>query len=129
MSTPQVWTGRILSGLAVAFLLMDAAMKLARARPALEATARLGFPESSLVPLGALLLGCILLYVLPWTSSFGALLLTGYLGGAVAAQVRVHNPLLSHALFPVYVSAFIWGGLALRCPRLLEIVRLGWRSP
>ena len=83
------WAGRILSGLAIAFLVVDSFMKLAKTAPAVKGTAELGYPPSLLVPLGIILLSCVVLYALPKTSVLGAILLTAYLGGAVATQVRV----------------------------------------
>ena len=106
--------GRVASGLAVAFLLLDAGMKLARAAPALDATADLGFAPALAPVLGGVLLACVLVHVVPRTSALGAVLLTGYLGGAVAAHVRVENPLLTHVLFPVYLGVLLWAGLLLR---------------
>lgn len=118
------WTGRIMSGLAVLFLLFDAAMKLARIAPVLEATARLGYPTTLAFPIGVLLLICTIAYAIPRSSVLGAILLTGYLGGAVASQVRIGAPLFSQALFPVYVAVLIWGGLYLREKRLQDLVPL-----
>ena len=117
-----VWAGRILSGLAVAFLLFDAAGKLLRVAPVMEGTAALGYPASAVVPIGVLLLAGVLLYAVPKTSLLGAIYLAAYLGGAVASQYRVGNPLPTHVLFPVYVAAFVWGGLALRSPRLVSLL-------
>src|SRR5688572_17413774 len=91
ISKKLLWTGRILSGLPVLFLLVDGAMKLWKPAPVVEATLQLGYPESAIVGIGVLLLTCTLLYVLPRTSIVGAILLTGYLGGAVASHVRVGN--------------------------------------
>lgn len=116
------WTGRVLSGLTSAFLLLDAAMKLARAEPALKATEELGYSASVVFPLGVVLLGCVVLYVVPRTRVLGAILLTGYLGGAVATHVRVGNPLPSHTLFPVYMGVALWLGLWLRDARLRALV-------
>ncbi len=116
MSASRIWTGRVLSGLAVAFLLFDAAGKLARQAMAVEGTAAMGFPESTVVPIGILLLIGVVLHVIPRTSLLGAVYLTGYLGGAIAAHVRIGNPLATHTLFPVYIAVLIWGGLALRRP-------------
>lgn len=107
-STSRLWAGRILSGLAVAFLLFDAGGKLARQSMAVEGTAAMGFPESTVVPIGVLLLVGLVLHLVPRTSLLGAVYLTGYLGGAVAAHVRLGN----------HVAALIWGGLALREPRV-----------
>jgi hypothetical protein len=112
--------GAVLSAAAVLFLLLDAAMKLLAMPFVLEASAQLGYPASAEFArgLGALLLGCTLLYVWPRTAVVGAILLTGYLGGAIAAHVRVSHPLLSHTLFGVYIALFTWGGLFLRDARV-----------
>jgi hypothetical protein len=117
-SGAPLWTGRTLSALAVLFLLFDAAIKLARIDAVRDGMAQLGYAPELAVPLGSLLLGFVAVYALPRTSFLGAVLLTGYLGGAVATHVRVGSPLASHTLFPVYVALFLWGGLFLRDPRL-----------
>lgn len=122
MSTGQRRTGQILSGIAVAFLLFDAAGKLMRVTPVIEGTVNLGYPESTIVPIGVLLLAGVVLYMIPRTSVLGAIYLTAYLGGAVATHVRVSNPLATHVLFPVYVAALVWGGLGLRNPRVLALL-------
>ncbi|HET6148066.1 MAG TPA: DoxX family protein [Polyangia bacterium] len=109
-----VWTGRIMSGLIAALLMLDAAVKLVRLEPVVKGTVELGYPIASIVPIGIILLSCVVLYLVPRTAVLGAVLLTGYLGGAIATHVRVGHPLLSHTLFPIYVAAFIWGGLYLR---------------
>lgn len=119
-----LWSGRIMSGIAVLFLLFDAAMKLARVQPVLEATAKLGYPTSIAFALGLLLLTCVVIYTIPRVSVLGAILLTGYLGGAVASHVRIGDPMFSHALFPVYIAVLLWGGLYLRESRLRELVPL-----
>ena len=106
--------GRVLSGLAVAFLLFDAAGKVFRAAPAVDGTAQLGYPEGTVTPIGLILLVCTVLHLVPRTRVLGAVLLTGCLGGAVATHVRLMQPLFSHVLFPVNVGAVIWAGLALR---------------
>lgn len=118
----EVWIGRVLSGIAVAFLLFDAAGKLFKVGPVIEGSAKLGYPESTIVPIGVLLLAGVVLYLIPRTSVLGAIYLAAYLGGAVASHYRLGNPLASHVLFPVYVAAFLWGGLALRSPRLLAVL-------
>ena len=118
VSRARLWTARILTVLVVAFLLMDASMKVFKAGPAVQGTAELGYPAGSIVGIGLLLLACTALYVIPRTSILGALLLTGYLGGAIASQVRVEHPLFSHVLFPAYFAAIIWGALYLRDTRL-----------
>ena len=120
----QLWAGRIMSGLGVAFLLMDGVMKLFKPAVVREAFARLGYPESEIIGVGVLLLMCTGLYLIPRASILGALLLTGYLGGAVATHVRVGDPLLSHVLFPTYIAALLWVGLYLREPRLRALVPL-----
>ena len=114
ISPKRRWTARVLGGLPVAFLLFDATVKLLRLPPAVTATVQLGYPASVLVGLGLVELACILAYVAPATSVLGAVLLTGYLGGAVASHVRLGDPLFTHVLFPTYVAALIWGSLALR---------------
>jgi len=115
-------TGAVISTLAILFLLFDAAGKLMRVPQVLESSAQLGYPESSVPVIGAILLLCVAAYALPRTALLGAILLTGYLGGAVAAQLRVGNPLLTHILFPVYLGALIWGGLLLGEDRLRALV-------
>jgi len=122
VSKGSLWTGRILGALSTLFLLMDGVMKLIKPAPVVEATVRLGYPESVIQSLGIVLLVCTILYAIPRTSILGAILLTGYLGGAVAANVRVGNPLFSHTLFPVYVALFVWGGLYLRDRRLRGLI-------
>ena len=123
-SKKRVWTGRIISALVVLFLLFDSAIKLMKLPPAVEGTARLGYPVSLVLPIGLVLLICVVLYVIPSTSVVGAILLTGYLGGAVASNVRIGNPLFGYVLFPVYVAVLLWTGLLLRDDRLRELVPL-----
>jgi hypothetical protein len=125
ISAMQLWAGRIVSGIVVAFLLIDAAGKLFRVTPVVEGTMKLGYPESLVFPLGVLLVVGVALYLVPITSVLGAIFLTAFLGGAVATHVRVGNPLLTHVLFGVYVAAFVWGGLILRNPRLLMLLTGG----
>ena len=116
------WAGRVMSGIAVLFLLFDGATKLMKVAPVIEATVQLGYPERSIVPIGVLVLVGTALYVVPRTAMLGAIFLTGFLGGAVATHVRVGNPLFSHVLFPTYLAAFLWGGLALRDARLRALL-------
>ncbi len=126
VSLRRRWSGIALSSLAVAFLLFDGVTKLAHVTAVVEATRQLGYPESSISLIGVLVLVGAALYALPRTTRLGALFLTGFLGGAVAAQLRVGNPLLSHVLFPTYMAALIWLGLVLRDPRSAELfVRRG----
>jgi hypothetical protein len=117
-STRALWAGRILSGLAAAFLIFDAAVKFLMPPAAVEATSQLGWPESAMLTLGVIQLICLAAYLIPRTAVIGALLWTGYLGGAIATHVRVENPLFSHTLFPIYVAAFLWAGLWLRDRRV-----------
>jgi hypothetical protein len=120
-----VWvrrTGITLSTVAVLFLLFDSSGKLLELAPVVAGSASLGYPESIVRWLGAVLLACVALYLLPRTAILGALLLTGYLGGAVATHVRVGSPLLTHVLFPVYVAGVAWSGLMLRDARLRHLV-------
>jgi hypothetical protein len=117
--------GWVLSGLVIAFLLMDATMKLLALPIVLETQAPLGFAGAGIARgLGVLLLACTLLYAVPQTAVLGAILLTGYLGGAVVTHVRVGDPLFSHILFGVYVGAFLWLGLYLRDARVRALVPL-----
>jgi hypothetical protein len=124
-SRGAVWTGRGLSGIAVLFLVFDSVGKLLRVQPVIDGTRELGYPVSSILPMGIVLLACAATYVFRPTSVLGAVLLTGYLGGAVATHLRVGNPLFTHMLFPIYVGFFIWGGLFLRDARLRAL--FPWR--
>lgn len=120
-----VWLGWVLCGLVIAFLLLDAIMKLIAPSFVLEAGQSIGFPGVAMARgLGLLLLACTLLYIVPQTSVLGAILVTAYLGGAVATHVRLGHPLFSHVLFGVYVGILMWGGLALRLPSLMAILRI-----
>ena len=121
-SPGSLWTGRVLSGLVVLFLAFDAAMKVARLPMALEGTSQLGYPVSVVPLLGIVQLVCLALYLVPRTAVLGAILWTGYLGGAIATHVRLANPLFSHVLFPIYVAAFLWGGLWLRDSRVRALL-------
>ena len=123
-SKGKIWTGRILSGLVVLFLVFDAVLKFFKPAAVVEAFAHVGYPISLVYTLGILLLACTALYVIPRTSVLGAILLTGYLGGAVATHLRVGDPLLSHVLFPTYLGLLLWGGLYLREGRLRGLVPL-----
>jgi hypothetical protein len=126
LSKKSLWGGRILSGLVTAFLLFDAVIHLLKPAPVVEAFARLHLPVSLAVDLGIIELLCIALYVIPQTSIFGAILLTGYLGGAVAIQMTASNSLFGEILFPVYVGVILWGGLYLRDDRLRTV--FPWRG-
>jgi hypothetical protein len=117
-TSASVRIGQVLSGLAVVFLLFDGIAKLLQVQPVIDATVELGYPRDSAFTLGVILLSCVVLSVIPRTSVLGTVLLTAYLGGAVATHVRIGNPLFSHVLFPTYLAAFLWAGLILRDPRL-----------
>src|SRR5690606_25623555 len=107
----MMWSGYVLSGLAIAFFLMDSVMKLMMLDVVTSTTADLGWAPENAFPLGVLLLALTLLYAVPQTSILGAVLITGYLGGAVATHVRIDSPLFSHVLFGVYLGLIMWAGL------------------
>ncbi|HMI94133.1 MAG TPA: DoxX family protein [Polyangiales bacterium] len=121
-------TGRVLSGIAIAFLSFDAVIKLVEIEAVRKGTVELGYPVEIAFTLGLVLLASVLIHLIPRTAVLGALLLTGYLGGAVATHVRVSHPLFSHTLFPVYVAVFIWAGLVLRDPRVRAAFGFGTRA-
>ena len=117
-SVSALWAGRVLSALAAAFLTFDSVIKLLLLQPVVQSFTELGVPVHLARGIGALELACLALYLIPRTSVVGAVLLTGYLGGAIAMHVRLENPLFSHVLFPTYVAAMVWGGLYLRDRRV-----------
>jgi hypothetical protein len=108
----------------VTFLLFDSIGKLLMVAPVIDGTTELGYPVSVIFGLGVALLTCLVLYAIPRTSVLGAILLTGYLGGAIATHVRVGSPVVTHVLFPVYVAVMVWGGPYLRDERLRELLPL-----
>lgn len=116
-SKGTLWAGRIISGLPALFLLLDGVMKLVKPAFVVEATVRLGYPESVIIPIGIVCVICTILYLIPKTSVLGAILLTGYLGGAVATHVRAFEGLFP-VIFPVVFGVLLWLGLYLRNPRL-----------
>jgi hypothetical protein len=125
-SRGTLWTSRVLRTLAILFLLFDSVGKLLEVQPVMAGSLELGYPASTIFPIGVILLLCVVAYAIPSTSVLGAVLLTGYLGGAIATHVRVGNPLFSHTLFPIYVALFVWGGLFLGDARLRAF--LPWRT-
>lgn len=127
-SRKVIWTGRILSGVAVAFLAFDAVIKVLKLPPAVEGTVQLGYPASVVFGIGVIQIVCLIVYLVPRTSVLGAILWTGYLGGAIATHVRVESPLLTHTLFPIYVAALLWAGVWLREPRLRALLPLRART-
>jgi hypothetical protein len=122
VSKARLWTGRILSAIVALFLLFDGAMKVMLVPVVVEGSKKAGYPAGSMVGIGWTLIVCTLVYLFPRTSVLGAILLTGYLGGAVATHVRISDPLFSHALFPVYFGVATWAGLVLRDARLLTFI-------
>jgi len=121
VSTKSIWAGRILSVLMVLFLLFDGITKLLKVRQVLDAQARLGYPADIAPQIGAIVLACTVVYVIPRTSILGAILLSGYLGGAVASQLRIGAPLFDIS-FPIVFSVLVWGGLFLRDPQLRTLI-------
>jgi hypothetical protein len=122
--TPKaVWLGRALSGFSILFLLFDSLSKLALEHHVVEATSRIGYPLDTIRPLGIVCLVCTILYAIPRSSIIGAILLTGYLGGAIASKVRIEDPLFGSVLFGVYVGILLWAGLYLRDERLRALIR------
>ncbi|CAG1001287.1 MAG: DoxX family protein [Rhizobiaceae bacterium] len=121
----MVTTGWVLSGLFAAFLLVaSAAPKLVGASVATDSMTQLGWPQGHTLMIGLIEVACVLLYLWPRTSVLGAVLAMGLLGGAMATQLRVGNPLFSHVLFSVYLGLFMWGGLWLRDPALRALFPL-----
>jgi hypothetical protein len=122
LSKTQLWAGRIISGLAALFLLWDGVMKLLKPAIVVKATRELGYPESDIVGIGVVLLACTLLYLFPRTSILGAILLTGYLGGAIASQVRAEASWFN-VVFALVFACLVWGGLWLRDVRVRDFLR------
>jgi DoxX-like family len=126
VSTTRLWAGRIISTLLVLFLLFDGVGKLMKLPPVVEGTARHGYPESLIIPLGITELACTIVYAVPRASFIGAILVTAYLGGATATHVRIGDPFF----FPIGFGVLIWGALFLRDHRLRALLPLrGRRTP
>lgn len=123
ISKTRLWTGYIISGLVTAFLLLDGIAKLFKPVPVVEATTQLGYPEITIIPIGITLIVCTIFYLIPKTSVLGAILLTGYLGGAVATHVRVNGGAFP-IIFAVTFGILVWGGIYLRDGRLGELIPL-----
>jgi hypothetical protein len=122
ISKSKLWTSRIMSGLLILFMLFDSIFKLMPPNEMMRTSLNeLGYAEHHLPVMGILALLGTILYMIPRTSVLGAILLTGYFGGAIATHVRIDNPLFSHILFPVYLSVLMWGGLWLRNQRLRQL--------
>ena len=125
--TRAIWAGRILGAIAIAFFVMDGVMKLIQPQVVIDATRQIGWPAdpTTLTSLGLILLACTALYALPRTAVLGAILLTGYLGGAVASHARLGDPLVTHDLFGVWLGFFVWGGLWFRDVRIRSLIPIG----
>jgi hypothetical protein len=127
-ATPKtaVWAGRVLSAILILFMLFDGAMKLVPIAPVTEAMGQIGWGTSDSLArgLGLLLIACTLLYAVPRSSILGAILLTGYLGGAIASHLRIGSPLFTHILFGFYLGLMLWGGLYFRDERLRSLIPL-----
>jgi len=119
-SKKMLWTGRVISALVILFLVVDSVAKVMKFAPYVEGTVKVGYPASLVVPLGIVLLICTLVYAIPHTSALGAILLTGYLGGATATHVRVGQPFW----FPIMMGVLVWAGLFLREERLRALIPL-----
>ena len=126
VSKPALWLGRVLSGLVILFMLFDGAIKLVPWPVVTETMDRIGYGSSEMLAraLGVITVACTVLYAVPPTSILGAILLTGYLGGAMASHVRIGSPLFSHVLFGFYLGLMVWGGLWLRDRRLRTLIPL-----
>jgi len=124
VSKGALWTGRVISSLIVLFLLFDSVLKFIKPAPVVDSFAHLGIPIALDYPIAIILLACTILYALPPTCILGAILLTGYLGGAVMTHLRAGDPLATHALFPTYMGALVWLALYLREPRLRALAPL-----
>lgn len=122
ISNGAIWTGRVLSGLAIVFLLFDGAIKLVPLDIVITTSQQLGIPTELARTLGVLTLLCTILYAIPRTAVLGAILLTGYMGGAIYTHLRADSPLFTHTLFGVYLAVLIWGGLYLRNERVRALI-------
>jgi hypothetical protein len=126
-ATPLVWVGRVLSALFALFILGASVAPKLLGLPVAEGTmAQLGWPPGYALMIGVIELTCLVLYLIPRTSVFGAVLFMGLLGGAMATHIRAESPLFSHVLFSIYLGLFMWGGLWLRDPALRAL--FPWRE-
>jgi hypothetical protein len=114
LAKTNLWTGRVLSGIAILFLAFDTIIKLLVRPEVISSMGQLGYPAELALTIGIIELVCLVLYIIPATSVLGAILFTGYLGGAIASHLRLENPLFSHVLFPTYIAALLWAGVYLR---------------
>jgi hypothetical protein len=118
VSSKRLWAGRIISALPALLLLFSGTMKLLKVSAVIEGMARYGYPEHLIVYIGMLEVGCTVVYLIPRTAILGAILMTGYLGGATATNVRVGDPSF---IGPILAGVFVWAGLYLRDGRLSEL--------
>ena len=123
-SKPAIWAGRIISGFITVFMIFDGVIHILKPAPVVEAFAKLNFPLRFAIPLAVIELFCLLLYAIPRTAILGAILLTGYYGGAVAIQLPTGNSLFGEILFPVYFGILLWAGIYLRDERLRALIPL-----
>ncbi len=123
-SKKALWTGRILSGIAIVLLCFDSITKILKVDGVVKAAMQSGYPVSLLSTIGTILLVCLIVYAIPRTAAIGAMLITGYLGGAFEANLRAGLPLFSMALFPVYFAVLVWGGVFLREQRVRQFFSL-----
>lgn len=124
MPKALIWVGRGMSGLLVAFMLMDSIIKLILIQPVIDTMTQMGLPVAMARPIGAIELAVTVLYAVPRTSLLGAVLLTAVFGGAITSHWRLDSPLFSHTLFGVYLGLLAWGGLWLRDPRVRAVMPL-----
>jgi hypothetical protein len=122
ISKGRLWTSRIMSGLVILFMLADSIFKFIQPAEVVQATTALGYSAHHIAVIGALGFISIVLYTIPRTAVLGAIILTGYFGGAIATHLRLDNPLFSHILFPVYLGVLAWGGLWLRDERVRRMM-------
>jgi len=118
----KLWAGRVLTALGVLFMIFDGVVKFTQVPQVLEANVHLGYTTATIPVIGTIELLCLIVYLVPRTAVVGAVLLTGYFGGAVASQLRIGEPLFSNVLFPIYVAALLWGGLYLRDARVRAMI-------
>ena len=130
-SKAALWTGRVLSGIAILFLAVDGAVKLVPIQPVTDSLRELGYPASDSLArfIGVVTLVGTTLYAWPRTALLGAVLLTGLMGGAIASHLRLDHPLFSHTLFGVWLGLFLWGGLWLRDPRVRQALPISRSAP
>ncbi|CAM5795299.1 MULTISPECIES: DoxX family protein [Brevibacillus] len=124
ISKSRLWTARIMSGLVILFMLFDSIFKFIQPAPVVEGTLQLGYAQHHLAVIGTLGLISTILYAIPRTAFLGAVLLTGYFGGAIATHIRMDAPLFSHVLFPVYLAVLAWGAIWLRNERARKLIPL-----